>query len=105
MWRLLVFVKRAAGGGHRQEVELGWSYDRTEATTSDPMDSVRGMIQAIYAVVEVSFVGEWGSDSDGDDAAPVWADSLMSVAGVESACGSWVEVDGEPYAFVVAAHD
>ena len=100
----VVFVKRPANGDNREAVGREWSMDRTEAESFDePMPIVRGMIQAVYAVVEIDAgVGEWGAESDGGEVAPEWAADLMTVAGIESLCGSWVNVDGEPFAFVAA---
>ena len=80
--------------------------DKTEAQSFDvPMPIVRGMIQAVYAVIDIDRVNEWGAESDGDEVAPEWAADLMTAAGIESLCGSWVEVDGEPFAFVVAVNE
>lgn len=100
----VVFVKRPADGGSREAVGREWSMDRTEAESFDePMPIVRGMIQAVYAVIKIDAgVGEWGAESDGGEVAPEWAADLMTVAGIESLCGSWVNVDGEPFAFVAA---
>lgn len=102
----VVFVKRPADDGSREAVGREWSMDKTEAESFDePMSIVRGMIQAIYAVIKIDRVNEWGADSDGGELAPEWAADLMTAAGIESLCGSWVEVDGEPFAFVVAVNE
>ena len=108
MWRFLVFVKREADeGSQRVNVGRGWSMDETEARTFDePLNVARGMIQALYAVLpDFGAVNEWGADSDGEDSAPEWAADLMTAAGIESLCGSWVEVDGEPFAFIAAVNE
>jgi hypothetical protein len=107
MWRFLVAVAREAGDGQREALGEGWSFDRTEAVSFDePMSIVRGMIQAVYAVVEIDAgVGEWGAESDGDDAAPAWVAGLLAPVDLVAVAGSWVEVDGKPFAFVAAVED
>jgi hypothetical protein len=100
MWRLLVFVKKA-GDGQRVGVGGGWSVDHTEGLITDgAMDSARRAIQTIYSVVNVSLVDEWGAESDGEDEAPLWVRDVLTAAGVVAECGSWVEVNGQPFAFV-----
>lgn len=108
MWRFLVFVKREADAStQRVNVGRGWSMDETEARTlGDPRDVARGMVQALYAVLpDFGAVNEWGPESDGNESAPAWAAELLTAAGVESAFGTWVEVDSEPFAFVVAVSE
>ena len=110
MWRFLVAVAReadAAGNGQHEALGEGWSFDRTEAVSFDePMSIVRGMIQAVYAVIEIDAgVGEWGAESDGDDAAPAWVADLLAPVDLVAVAGSWVEVDGKPFAFVAAVED
>lgn len=110
MWRFLVAVAReAAGSGHREALGegSGWSFDRTEAVSFDePMPIVRGMIQAVYAVVEIDAgVGEWGADSDDRETAPAWVADLLAGVDLVAVAGSWVEVDGKPFAFVAAVED
>lgn len=105
MWRFVVFVKREADeGSQRVNVGRGWSMDQTEAYTFvEPLPVARGMIQALYAVLpDFGAVNEWGVDSDGEEAAPAWAAELLTATGHASDCGTWVEVDGEPFAFVAA---
>lgn len=102
MYEFLVFVaKPDTGSGQRVNLASGWSYDRTEAE-GDLMPVVRGMIQAIGAVLEIDSVREFGPESDSDEATPAWAVEVMTEAGVDGLNGSWVEVDGKPFAFVVA---
>lgn len=108
MWRFLVFVKREAdAASQRVNVGRGWSMDETEARTFDePLNVARGMVQALYAVLpDFGAVNEWGADSDGDDVAPAWAAELLTATGHASPFGSWVEVDGEPFAFVAVVSD
>ena len=110
MWRFLVAVAReAADSGHREALGegSGWSFDRTEAVSFDePMPIVRGMIQAVYAVVEIDAgVGEWGADSDDRETAPAWVADLLAGVDLVAVAGSWVEVDGKPFAFVAAVED
>ena len=111
MWRFLVAVARdasAAGNGQHEALGegSGWSYDRTEAVAFDePMSTVRGMIQAVYAVIEIERVDEWGVEADGEDTAPAWVADLLSGVDLVAVAGSWVEVDGKPFAFVAAVED
>jgi len=109
MWRFLVAVAREpheAGNGQHEALGEGWSFDRTEAVSFDePMPIVRGMIQAVYAVIEIDRVNEWGAESDGEDAAPAWVAGLLAPVDLVAVAGSWVEVDGKPFAFVAAVED
>lgn len=109
MWRFLVAVAREAheaGNGQHEALGEGWSFDRTEAQTfDDPMPIVRGMIQAVYAVINIDRVNEWGVESDGEDAAPAWVADLLAGVDLVGEAGSWVEVDGQPFAFVAAVKD
>lgn len=112
MWRFLVAVARdgsMAGNGHHKPLGegSGWSYDRTEAESFDePLPIVRGMIQAVYAVIEIDAgVGEWGADSDDRETAPAWVADLLAGVGLVAVAGSWVQVDGKPFAFVAAVED
>ena len=109
MWRFLVAVARegdAAGNGHHEPLGEGWSYDRTEAESFDePLPIVRGMIQAVYAVIEIERVGEWGAESDDRETAPAWVADLLSGVGLVGVAGSWVEVGGKPFAFVAAVEE
>ena len=106
MWRFLVAVAREAGDGQREALGEGWSFDRTEAVAFDePMPTVRGMIQALYAVIDIDRVNEWGPESDGDDTAPDWVVGLLAPVDLVPVAGSWVEVDGKPFAFVAAVED
>jgi hypothetical protein len=104
MFRFLVFVpKPDTGGGQRVNLASGWSYDETEAEAfGDVMPTVRGMIQAIGAALEIDSVREFGTESDSEEAAPAWAVEVMTEAGVDGLNGSWVELDGKPLALVVA---
>lgn len=109
MWRFLVAVAREAGeagNGQHEALGEGWSFDRTEAVAFDePMPTVRGMIQAVYAVIEIDRVNEWGAESDGEDTAPAWVAELLAGVDLVAVAGSWVEVDGKPFAFVAAVED
>lgn len=109
MWRFLVAVAReasVAGNGQHEALGEGWSFDRTEAQTfDDPMPIVRGMIQAVYAVINIDHVNEWGPESDGEDTAPEWVAGLLAGVDLVAVAGSWVEVDGQPFAFVAAVED
>jgi len=107
MWRFLVFVpKPDTGSGQRVNLASGWSYDETEADTfGDVMPTLRGMIQAVYAVIEIDSVREFGPESDSEEPAPAWAVEVMTEAGVAGLNGSWVELDGKPLAFVVAVEE
>jgi len=107
MWRFLVFVPRPdTGSGQRVNLASGWSYDHTEADAfGDVMPTLRGMIQAIGAAVEIDSVREFGPESDSDEAAPAWAAAVMTEAGVAGLNGSWVELDGKPLALVVAVEE
>jgi len=107
MWRFLVFVpKPDTGGGQRVNLASGWSYDATEADAfGDVMPTLRGMIQAIGAVLEIDSVREFGPESDSEAAAPAWFVEVMTEAGVSGLNASWVEADGKPLAFVVAVED
>lgn len=104
MWRFLVFVpKPDTGGGQRVNLASGWSYDHTEADAfGDVMPTLRGMIQAVYAVIETDSVREFGPESDSEAAAPAWLVEVMTEASVDGLNGSWVELEGKPLAFVVA---
>ena len=107
MWRFLVFVpKPDTGSGQRVNLASGWSYDETEADAfGDVMPTLRGMIQAIGAVLEIDSVREFGPESDSEAAAPAWAVEVMTEASVGGLNGSWVELDGKPLAFVVAVEE
>lgn len=109
MWRFLVAVAREAdkaGNGQHEALGEGWSFDRTEAVSFDePMPIVRGMIQAVYAVIKIDRVNEWGVESDGEDTAPAWVADLLAGVDLVAVAGSWVEVDGKPFAFVAAVED
>ena len=112
MWRFLVAVAReadVAGNGQHEPLGegSGWSYDRTEAISfDDPMPTVRGMIQAVYAVIEIERVDEWGAEADGEQTTPAWVADLLAPVGLVAVAGSWVEVVvGEPFAFVAAVED
>ena len=107
MWRFLVAVARegdAAGNGHHEPLGEGWSYDRTEAE-GDLLPVVRGMIQAIGAVLDIDSVREFGPETESAEAAPAWAVEVMTEAGVDGLNGSWVELEGKPLAFVVAVEE
>lgn len=109
MWRFLVAVARdasVAGNGQHEALGEGWSFDRTEAVSFDePMSTVRGMIQAVYAVLDIERVDEWGPESDGEDTAPEWVAGLLAGVDLVAVAGSWVTVGGKPFAFVAAVED
>ena len=105
MYEFLVFVpKTDTGGGQRVNLASGWSFDRTEAE-GDLLPVVRGMIQAIGAVLDIDSVREFGPETESAEAAPAWAVEVMTEAGVDGLNGSWVELAGKPLAFVVAVEE
>ena len=107
MFRFLVFVaKPDTGSGQREALgeDTEWSFDRTEAE-GEVMPTVRGMVQAMYAVLDVDAVREWGPESDESDTAPDWAADLLAHVDLVGVAGSWVEVDGKPFAFVAAVEE
>jgi hypothetical protein len=63
------------------------------------------MIQAVYAVIEIERVDEWGAEADGEQTTPAWVADLLAPVDLVAVAGSWVEVDGKPFAFVAAVED